>query len=243
MSTLMHNPFTAKEDVVFIEYDEIIRSPHPFLLQQIIKHYQDNYRDFIWLEEFIHMDYNNLVRFCIQRQDINVFKSIAKIEFDYDTAWKDLKNTFVDLYMNAPLLPMGDAVVQMMAQKSFKKIFIHTEEYDRRIHHDIQETFQDLSRVTYVTGPFKEVIGNMDHIDGFILRDLRHVDDIFEKNKGEFTNIVVGKFGFNYKLDEASGDPVMDIDLPKYKNDHNFKLGTFIPQVLDDSYFTTIVEG
>lgn len=241
--SLMHNPFVAKDEIIFIEYEEIIRSPYPLLLNLIAHQYRDSYKDFLWMEEFESMDMKNLERLCVQRTKKNIFEYLAKTPFDYDKALKEFKDKFFNLYNESPMLAIGENIAKFMTQKFTKQIYIHTEEYDTRVHLDIQETFNNMELVNYVTGPFDDVIQTLDGISCYILRDIEKVPVIFDHQKGNYTEILLAAYGFNYKLDEKE-DPVYKIDIQPFLTDETvFKFGTFQPVELTAEHFTFVVEG
>lgn len=233
--------FTSRDEIILVEYEEIIRSPYPLLLTAIQDQYNEIYKSYLWTEMFEEMNIPNLERLCIQRSDIDLFKFLAKTEFDTKSALKDLKDKFFTIYEDAPLLPMGDSLIRLMLQKYARKIYIYSEIYDVRIHKDIQTTFQDMQRVPYVTGDFREVIEAIPDISCYILRDIDNVKAVLDTGRTDFTEIMLGKFGFNYK--ETDTDVELKIDMKPYHDKHTFKFGVFMPQELTEDHFTHLIEG
>jgi hypothetical protein len=238
----INDPFLGRDEIVLVEYDEIIKSPYPLLLEQISTRYSEAYEQFIWLDEFREMDMNNLQRLCVQRTDIDLFRYLSKTEFDYVTALKELKDKYMNIYKESPLLSMGDGISKMLSQKYVKQVYIHTDVYDVRVHRDIQDTFHDMDRTPYVTGPISDVIQQLEGVTCYILKDIHHVPLLFEKNKFEYSEILVGAFGFNYNMD-AENTLTLKIDMEKLKEKGSFKFGTFQPVTLKEDAFTHIVEG
>lgn len=244
MSTpsLMHNPFTGRDEVIFIDYEEIIRSPYPAMLKLISSHYQDHYKDFLWMEEFADMDMPNLERLCVQRTKKNIFEFLAKKPFDYDQAIKDLKDKFMDIYKESPMLMMGESVSRMMSQKFTKKIYMYTEQYDIRVHIDIQETFKNMNIINYVTGDIEQVIQDLKDVSFYVLKDIDHIPLIFKHDIGDYKEIVLASYGYNYNLDD-NGEAQYKIDIEALMKEYVFKFASFQPVELTPDHFTMIIEG
>lgn len=240
--TLMHNMFTERPEVFLISYEEVIKSPYPFLLHQIVHRYREVYDDFLHLEIIEKMDMENLARYCIQRTDYNILTGLAKKEFDYDSALRELKKRFFNIYENCELLSIGNSLPMLLSQKFTQKIYLYTEEYDVRIHLDIQNSFHDMERVPYVTGNFADVLDAIpETITTFILNDVTDIGVIFAKQKEAYTNILVASYGYNYVLDEESGDLKLRYNVEEHIEENRiFKFATFIPQNLTEKHFTNL---
>lgn len=233
------NEFTKKPEIIFIVYDEVIKSPYPFILNLIKKELRPYYEDYLDLSILDKMDSDNIMRFCIQRHEKNIFRMLAKKEFDYDEALKDIVNKFDDLYINCDLLSIGKSIEFIKYQKFTEKIYIYTPEYDKRIHFDIQSTFQDMNKINYVTGPFYDVISSLDGVTSYILNDILDLSTLLALDKTKYTNILVANYGYNYSLTDdnklvlrMNPEPLMD----KYI----FKFGLFLPNSLTENHFSDL---
>lgn len=236
----MHNEFEGKPEIIFITYDEVIKSPYPFLLNEINTSLQGVYDTFLDLSEVKGRDMGNLLRLCTQRTDRNLFEYLAKREFDYATALKELKDRYFEVYDKSPLLTMGTSLQMLLTQKFTEKVYIYTEEYDIRVHLDIQNTYKDMKRVNYVTGDFGKVLDKLEGITSYILNDLDYIIDILNKDKAEYTNILLASYGYNYVLDEDNDSLDLRIDVEHLIKDRICKFGTFIPAEFTHQDFSQV---
>jgi len=238
--SLMHNVFDGRPEVIFITYEDVIKTPYPFLLYQIIHKYRHIYDEFLHLDTIEKMDMKNLYRFCLQRTNRNVLVDLAKREFDVDEALSDLKKKFFNIYENCELLAIGNSLPLILSQKFTKKIYVHTEEYDIRVHMDLQKTYHNMTKVNYVTGNLVDVLDALpEPVTTFILNDITDVGTIIFKQKEEYTNILVASYGYNYTLNEE-GKMILRVNIEDFTKDRIFKFATFIPQELTEDHFTVL---
>jgi hypothetical protein len=238
--TLMQNPFEGRPEIIFMCYEDVIKSPYPFLLNEINTKLSQYYESFLDLDKIKGKDLFNLSRLCVQRSKPNILEYLAKTEFDYVKALKDLKDRYFKVYADSELLAMGKNMDILLAQKFTKKIYLYTEIYDIRIHLDIQETFKDMQRVTYVTGSFKNVINKIEGITSYILNDLDYAYQIIKEGKEEYTDIMVANYGYNYFVDDDSQELELRLNMQSLIKDSICKFGTFTPLAMDERHFTQI---
>jgi len=235
----MMDEFTKKPEIIFITYDEVIKSPYPFILKQISTRYKQFYEPYLDLSRIEKMDENNLDRLCVQRTDKNLFRYLSKIPFDFDKSMSDILNKFDDMYFNCPLMKMGTALTFLLSQKFTQKVYIYTEKYDKRVHLDIQTTYRDMDRVNYITGNFDEVICSLNGVTSYILNDINYLVPLIHHKKTEYTNILVGNFGYNYALNDQN-QMVLRINIDEWVKEFIFKFATFMPIEFTDEHFTTL---
>lgn len=235
--SLMHNPFEGRDEVIFITYDEIIKSPYPFILDKINTNYKDIYKDFIKTEMFDGLDIKQLLGFCSKRTDKDLFKYLAKMDFDYKGAMDDLKYRYIDMYENSELLKIGESIFMMLTQTFTKKIYIYTEEYDVRVHLDIQKTYDDMNKVNYISGDFSEAIKKVEGVTNYIISDLDYLIDILDAGKADYTTILLASYGYNYIFNEDKGDIELRINPDDFIKDTICKFSTFIPHDYDIEHF------
>jgi hypothetical protein len=240
--TLMHNKFEERPEVLLITYEDIIKCPYPFLLNKIDTKLSPYYESFLDLEKFKGMDMDNLLRLCIQRSDIDIFKFLAKEEFDTAGALKDLKDRYFEIYKDSPLLKIGNSLGMMLSQKFTEKIYIYSEVYDIRIHLDVQENFPDMERVNYVSGNFEAVLDKLEGITTFIVNDIDYIVDIINKEKAEYANIMLASYGYNYFYNDDTNAMDLRCDVEKIIGDRVCKFATFIPVDLSEKHFSQLRE-
>jgi hypothetical protein len=238
--SLVHNEYETRPEVVFITYEDVIKTPYPFLLNKIDTRLREFYEPFIDVDKFKGLDMNNLLRLCTQRNDRNVFRWLAKKDFDIDGSLKELKDRYFELYKDSELLKIGESVKLMLTQKFTKKIYIYSEVYDIRIHLDIQESFQDMKRVNYITGDFEKVLDKVEGVTSFIVSDFDYVYDIIQKEKADYTNILLGNYGYNFIFNEDTNAMEFRLDHKKLIGDRVCKFSTFIPAEFKSKHFTQL---
>ena len=230
------NEFTTKPEIIFICYDEIIKNPYPFLLNQIRTKYKSVYKDFINMSLFENYDDMNLMRLVVQRTRKNILDYLSIIKFDYNGALDDLKDKFDDMYSQSPLLKMGESVNMMMTQKFTKQIYVYTEKYDPRVHLDLQMMYKNMSLVSYVTGDFKNVINTLEGVTTWILDDIFKVSQLVCFKKVEYTNILVANYGYNFSINKDK-QTVLNVNVDDWSKEHIFKFGTFMPIQFTKDHF------
>lgn len=225
---------------IFVDYEGVIKSSVPTLLSQLELVFKESLKDFINFDMITGMKRANLTRISVQRTEKNILKYLAKKEFDYDKTLKEISDSFVDLYMNSDNLVMAETLSGIiLKQKFLNNLYIHTEEYDKRIHYDIQNNFKiNCSKVHYITGKKEEVYDDLQGITSFILNDIEDILLLIKLKKTEYTNILVANYGYNYKLDEKTGEVVPKVELTEDMLKKNiFKFATFMPVKLTLDHF------
>lgn len=238
--SLVHNEFESKPEIILITYDEVIKSPYPFLLNKINKKLSFFYKEYLDIDKFNGLDMKNLVRFCIQRTDKHLFRYLSKIDFDVETSLKQLLDRYFEVYEESPLLEIGESLILLLSQKFTKKVYIHTEVYDIRVHMDIQNTYKDMERVVYVAGDFGDVLDKIEEdITSYFINDLDYLDTIVEKGKAEYTNIMLANYAYNYILGE-DGELEYRLDVEKLLDGIVCKFATFSPVHLTEEHFSQV---
>lgn len=238
--SLFHNEFDARKEVIFITYEDVIKSYQPTLLRYILDNYPDKFSHFINIDKIKRLDQNNLIRLCIQRTNKNILEYLAIREFDYELVLKTLKSKIVDLYFESPILVMGDSLNILLTQKFVDTIYIYSEEYDPRIHEDLIELYNQNEKIRYVVGDFSSCIRKIPEVTTFILNDVDYVLDIINEGKEEYSNILIANYGYNYILNEETDEIELRIDLDKILANKVCKHAIFTPLNMDTTYFTQL---
>ena len=235
-------------EVVFVTYDGVVKDYRPFLLKQIASNPKmlevyKNYIDTALITTLTDKQLNFLPVISTSR---NILEYISIKKFNYDKSLNDLYQMFPNIYSDSELLPLGNSINILRRQKFTSKIFIYTEEYDKRIHFDIQDNFSDMSTIEYISGPFEDVINSItETITTYILNDIKLVDKLIELNRIKETQVLISDTGYNYK--DNNGELIVNIDnLEEKMYNHIFKLAMFKPvsnfevippDIMDDSYY------
>ena len=206
------------------------------ILNLIKKDYMDELKDLINVSKLKLMDFNNIQRYSIERPTRNILDYIKVNQFNTETIYNALYNAYDTIYMDLPLMSIGDSVYFISKQKFTEKIYIFSEKYDKKIEFDIKENYCELDNVFYVAGDFKSIINNIEKPTSYILSDIDKVQTIIDENMIEFVEIMVAQYGYNYCID----DSILKIrgEYDKMMYDKNFKIASFTPLKMDNSYYT-----
>lgn len=221
----------SDNEVIFITYDGVIKSPVPFILKMLqTSDYEEGYSDMINYNRFKGLDDGQLLGLATRRITKNILEYLATQEFDYEASYQDLILRFPNIYEESKLLSMGNSIHITTQQSFLKHIYIYTEYYDKRVQDDISNTYNDLHNITYVSGDFKDVISKVpERITSYVLNDIEYINILLDMNKLSYTNVLLAKYGYNYKADKDDHTKVIlkidDID--NVCKENIFKLAMF----------------
>ncbi len=227
MGTNMY--YAKRDEVLFIDYNEVIKSPSLFMLKMIRDVLRDVYKDFIWVEFLDGKSDAELELYLLQRKNKNIFLDLAKKQFNFEKAYNDLYNKYDDMYVKLNLLKIGTSIDFLSAQKFNKKIYFYSEVYDPRIEIDIKYSFKDASKIEYVYGNLCEVMEQITPPTSFMLHDVWTVPTLVQMGKTDLTDVLCARYTYNLRynseLDEV--EPVVLIE--NYLENSIFKFGLFSP--------------
>lgn len=226
------NDFAAQKEVLFITYDDVIKSTKLFILKKLMEaEYRFGYKDYIDYKKIDSKTDEELTAIITASPYKNILKLLATKLFDYDVTYTDLVMTYPESITSSKLLTFGDALFILMKQKFLSKVYMYTESYDENVHKDI-DTIYGMSKITYVTGDFKEVVQDINKenkITSYIINDIDYLQQLIDMNSVAYTNILIGNYGYNYKLNEDK-IPILKIDdIDTLKKEKIFKFGMFEP--------------
>lgn len=218
-----------QNECIFITYEDVIKTFKPYILQRLMSNdYRSNYEDFIDFSQINGATYDELLSFCTATRYKNVLQAIAKKDFDYDNTYIDLYHSFDNIVKDSPTLLMGSNIPILLNQLFVKKIYIYTEEYDKRIIDDISYVYKDTTKMEYITGDFKEAVNSVkEQITSFILNDINLIHDLIEINKISYTNVLVLDIGYNYNIADNYQISFKINNLDELSKEKVFKLGFF----------------
>jgi hypothetical protein len=239
-SPLQHNDFEMRPERIFITYNEVIRNPYVYLFNKIDTKLRDFYKDFIDVDKFKGLNDKNMLRFLTERTDKQPFRFLAKRDFDMDDALKELMHRYPKIYEESPLLDIGDQIHMMLTQKFTEKIFVYTEEYDVRVHADIQKLYNNMERVTYVSGDFAKLIQRpeLDGITTYIVNDLDYIYEVLEAGKADYVNFLLAKYAYNYIYNEDDDKMELRMDMEDMMGEAICKIAMFTPARFTEEHFT-----
>lgn len=234
MGTNMY--FTKRDEILFIEYAEVIKSPTLFMLKLIRGPLKEVYRDFIHVEFLETMTDEELEIYLLRRKHKNIFFDLAKREFDYDTAYQNLYDKYDNMYDRSPLLKIGTTIDFLSGQKFNKKIYLYSKTYDPRIELDIKYSFRDWSKIEYVYGDIATVLENISPVTTFILNDIWLIPELCNLDKIKMTDVLSTNYRYNLTYNEEAKEFEPCLLVEKYAMDYVFKFGLFAPINLKETH-------
>lgn len=231
-----NNPFTMRDEVILIEHDDIIKCPSLGILQLIEEKYSDELKELIDISKIKRMDFNNKQRLCIERPTKNILDYLKTTDFNTGDIYDELYNHHKSLYMELPLMTIGSSIYVLSPQKFTKSIYIFSEKYDEKIEFNIKENYNDLSNVYYIAGSLKDILKNIEQPTMCIFSDIEHVQTLIDEDKIKFTEIMVAQYGYNYEIKDGALQIRGDFD--KLMHELYFKIASFSPIKMDESFYT-----
>lgn len=223
----MFNQFATRNENIFIEYDDIIKSSNVGLLKMIKNTYRDDIKDFIHIDQIDKLTEDKLDIFSTARLEKNILHALKKVPFDYDYVFKTLTESKIDLYASMQPLRFADIVNVLLSQKFVKNVYIYTKEHDFRIECDISILFNGSDKVNYVSGDFDKALDMLNDITLYVLSDIDKMGQIIAKNKQEYCEFMIAEYGYNYK--EEDGIVRLKGNYEELQKEKIFKMGTFSP--------------
>jgi hypothetical protein len=231
----VNNPFTMRDEIILIEYKDVIKCPSAGVLKLIQDDYMDDLRGVINTKLLKEMDFKNLQRFAIERPCKNILDYIKTTDFDTNAVYDALYNAYDTIYMELPLMTIGKSLYFISQQKFTKKIYIYSEEYDKKIEFDIKENYCEMKNIYYVAGDLSSIINSIEPVTSYIFADVDNVKTIMDLDKMEYTEIMIGEYGYNYEIKNSTLTVKGGYENMTY--DKRFKIASFTPLAMDKSYF------
>ena len=234
--TKVNNPFTMREEIILVEYKDVVKCPSAGILNLIQRDYMNDLKDVINTKLLSRMDFKNMQRYAIERPCKNILDYIKTTDFDTNTVYNALYNAFDTIYMELPLMTIGRSLYFISQQKFTKKIYIFSEEYDKKIEFDIKENYCEMNNIFYVAGDLPSILNSIEPVTSYIFSDVENVKTIMDLDKIEYTEIMVGEYGYNYEIKNSTLTIKGGYENMTY--DKRFKIASFTPLQMDKSYFT-----
>lgn len=237
---ISNNEMYLNSECLFIEYNDVIRSPLYSLLKLISKIDKlrtvldlsifDNYNDLELYEWYINRKHNN---FYYDIPLIDKTKRPPELFFD-EMLTKELLE-IPELYETAPLLSMYNVVNTLLTNaKSLTKHVIIYNNYDNpNIKKDISVLFPGLN-VEYAAGNILKVLSKIPNNSTFVFSDIMKVQAMVDIEKIKFSSILIPA-GLRYNYDDKLN---LKIDFEKLSETFTFKYNFFknVPIVKQKDY-------
>lgn len=241
------NYFATRDQVLFITYEDMIKMNYAILLQTVVKDYQDDLGEILKIDELVDYDIDNLNRLCVERSNRNPLTYLAKDE-SYSDLCEELLDTFekefTDMYAKADFTDFGAKLYNILMQSFVKKVYIHTDKKIYQIPYDCRIQFKDFDdKIEYVYGDMVGLIKSMtDKPTTYIVNDIEKVKMLYDEKLLDYTEVLLGELGYNFKINENKDDIVLkhDLDSPSKMKEGNYKLGFISIINLKENHFSCL---
>lgn len=240
---MIQNEFDSREEVIFIEYDKVIKSSDQFLLHKMGGDLSHVYEEFLDLTDIRGKDMDNCLTLTQMTRKHNLFEALAKVELP--NGWYEdylrLYRIYDNMFRDAHLLDMGESLFTLTNQRFTKKIYFWSGREDKRIVEDIINRHTDRTKMTYVYGDLNEVLNSIEEkITMFVVADLSLMKDIVNYKHIDYTEIMYARYRFNQFRDvDGKLKPLLN---PEAFGTNNVKISDFNPYRLQAKHFTQIVD-
>lgn len=223
------NEFALRDEIFFVEYKDVIKSPVPRLIEMFQTSYRDDVKDFIDMSRIDNLNENDRLKLAIGRTDRNILKYLSNTFFDYDNVLKVLEDAHKELYMLSEPMIYTHVIHTLMNYKFTKTVYIYSEEYDPKIEFDIHEQFYAYGdRVVYIAGGLKAVLESLETKPTvYVLSDISKMDTIISMGLQEYCEFMIAEYGYNYTI--KNGMLVLKGEYESIMQEKIFKFGSFSP--------------
>ena len=218
---------TNKNEVLFICYEDVIKSFKPFLFQKLQEpEFRDQYSELIDYSKIDNKRPDEIMALSISFYYKNIFRNLAKTEFDYDAVESEFSSKFDNLASESDLLAMGENIKLMLSCSFLKKVYIYIEKPDERILTDLVNTYDD-ERIQVIIGDLTKGLTKInDKITLFMLNDVKMIDKIDSAGIIQDACILIAQLGYNYTIDDEKNIITLNYDEEKSKT-KNYGVGIF----------------
>ena len=139
-----------------------------------------------------------MLPYIIGRNKRNILEYLAIKEFDYEKNYKYLHKKFLNMYDQSYRLLPFNSIYKLLRSYCVNKIYVYNEEYDKRQHFDIVDSFGEDDRVIYCTGSMQAVIDKIPSLKIVYDWKSERVKELTDNNKNSEIIFVLAAYGFNY---------------------------------------------
>lgn len=217
----------SNNEVLFICYEDIIKTNKPFLLQKLQEpEFKEKYSDMIDYSKIEGKTPDQLMALSLSFYYKNIFQNLAKTEFDYDAAEFTLSSQFDDLFSKSNPLAMGNNLKMLLSCSFLKKIYVYIERPDKRILTDLINEYDD-DRISVIVGDFSKGVSKIpEKIDLFMLNDVNMINKLESIGLLKNACILIARLGYNSTFDQENNIVKLNYDDEKSKV-YNCKVGIF----------------
>ena len=187
-------------------YDNVIKSPDPYILKLAQTKYKDKLKDFLYLDLPQTATIETITSRMVNRTVKNPLEWLAKKSFDYDKAYKQLKSKSMAMYEKSIYLNSYNSLRIFRKSYCIGKIYIWNESYDKRQIYDIAGLLDKSNeKIQYVTSPtLRQAIDTIGDLTVVYDWDVERVRDIVETGVYDDILFAVADYPFNFDLDNMN---------------------------------------
>ena len=237
--TPFSNEFEMREEVIFIEFDRVIKNKDQYLLHLLGGPLYNTYEAYLDLDNLKGIDMYSALPFTAGLTDVNIIRCLAKKEFDYGKAFMDLYDYDEDMFRKCDNLIMQHTVLKTLPQKFCKRIYFWSEVYDSRIENEIRRLYAGSKNLDYVYGNINDVLDSVVKMQPtmYIFGNIDRVLEINTRNDFDYIQILVGNYRFNMIRDEHE-DLIWKYPMEVLENDKHIKILKFDSFLFDEMHYS-----
>lgn len=244
-------PFVNSKGM-FIEYDDVIKSPFLMMLYQM--RHDVNFNKMFNLDKIKLMTLEELGFWYNNRKNKNVFKCFKLRDDAFDTIFKGSISLFEEFIDELPenelkafpefvdyptYLNFHNILLNVIESKVANKIYIYNEFYNEAIEKDLKSLYGNS--VKFIYGDLGEILNSKDLPNEltYVFSDLNKIDYLHRTKRLDGSCILLADvFGYNYKdTDNHDGKREYIINVDEVYPDEIYRLSSFNnTDVLIDEY-------
>lgn len=223
---------TQYANLLFV-YDNVIKSPDPFILKLAANKYSKKLEDFMYLELPYTSTLPAITQRCVMRTIKNPIEWLAKKKFDYDKLYNELKAKSIRLYEDSIYLRSMDTISIFLKSYCIGKIYVWNDTYDKRQLYDLSGYIDKSNgKMEYVVAPtLQQAIDTIGNVHVVYDWDVDRVAEMVNAGINDDILFAVADYPFNFEPD----------DLTKFKyelnNKRNVKPFSVYSKTEDRSYY------
>lgn len=238
---LSQNEFESRPEVIFIEYDKVIKNSDQFLLFKLANELDSIYKNILHIEPFKGLNIHNMLPIVMGHKFNNIFEALKKIELEdgWYKSYLDLYNYYPEMFEECELLEMGRALHIISNQKFTERIVVWSPYEDKRIAEDLVDRHSNLSKLEYMFGDPLQIFEASEHkFTSFIISNVDLLDPILNYSKVDYSEIMLADYRFN-KFEE-NGEMKSLVGEETF-SDKIIKFGMFNPARLEAYHVENLV--
>lgn len=196
---------------VLMVYDNVLKSPDPYIMNSIRTKYREEFKDFIDLDILDSLgDEETLFYMTMCRNKKNPLEWMATKPFDYEKFYEKMKKKSSRLYYDSKELFQYKAFKSFSRAYLIDRIYVWNPFYDKRQHFDINDILKDHSSVQYcVSEDITETINEIGDLNIVYDWDLDRIAPVIKSGNYPEIFFAIAGYGFNKTPDgNLKGDLV-----------------------------------